>query len=57
MNHLIHAIIAVFWQKYFAAELQAERRIDITDAPGFYDVWVPFFVEIPTEQPAPPTKP
>ncbi len=57
MNHLNHAIIAVLWQKYFAAELLAERRIDITDAPGFYDVWVPFFVEIPNEQPAPPTKP
>ncbi len=55
MSYLIHASIAVLWQKYFGAELLAERRIDIKDAPSFFDVWVPFFVEIPPEQPAPPT--
>ena len=56
MSHLIHAIIAVLWQKYFGEELLAERRIDINDAPSFFDVWVPFFVEIPPEPPAPPSR-
>ncbi len=57
MSHLIHAIFAVLWQKYFGTELLAERRIDIKGAPGFLDVWVPFFVEIPAEPPAPQSAP
>jgi hypothetical protein len=47
MSQFIMALIAVLWKKYFGAELTAETRFDIPNAPGFFDVWIPFFVDIP----------
>jgi hypothetical protein len=52
MGQLIMAILRVLLQKYFIADhIPAEKQIDITDAQSFFDVWIPFFVDIPSEPP------
>ena len=52
MSQLIMAILKVLLQKYIIDDyIPAEKRIDITDAPNFFDVWIPFFVDIPAEPP------
>jgi hypothetical protein len=36
--------------KYFGAELIGQICTEIKDAPGALDVWIPFYVEIPSEE-------
>src|SRR5271166_1794108 len=51
MSQFIMALLAVLLKKYFGAEIMAETRINIPNAAGMFDVWIPFFVEIPDPQP------
>lgn len=46
MTQFIMALTAAFWVKHFGSELTGEVCAEISDAPGFFDVWIPFFVEI-----------
>jgi hypothetical protein len=52
MSQFIMALTAAFWQKHFGSEMTAELREEITHAPGAFDVWIPFFIEIPDAPPA-----
>jgi hypothetical protein len=51
MNHVIHAIISVLYKQNIGPELLPEPLVKITTAPSIFDVWIPFFVEIPSERP------
>jgi hypothetical protein len=52
MTNLIHAILKVLLMRYFIGDyIPAEKRIDIDNAPSFFDVSLPFFVSIPPEPP------
>lgn len=57
MSQFIMALLAVLWRKHFGAEMTAETRVDVPNAPGFFDVWIPFFVDIPPAPPASPASP
>jgi hypothetical protein len=54
MSQFIMALTAAFWLKHFGSEMTGEVCAKITDAPNAFDVWIPFFMEIPD---APPTDP
>jgi hypothetical protein len=51
MSQFIMALIAAFWLKHFGAEMTGEVAANITDAPSAFDVWIPFFMEIPDSPP------
>ena len=52
MLHFLMALAAAFWKEYFGDEIVSDKVIKITDARNVFDVWIPFFVEIPAEKPA-----
>ena len=52
MSQFIMALTAAFWTKHFGSEMTAELYAKITNAPGAFDVWIPFFIEIPGAPPA-----
>jgi hypothetical protein len=54
MNHVIHAIVAVLYTENISRELLSDGLADITTAPSIFDVWVPFFVEVPNQRPSEP---
>ena len=47
MTTLIMALIAAIWRKHFGPELEAEVCAKVADAPGVFEFWLPFFVEVP----------
>ena len=51
MNQVIHAIISVLYTQNIGPELLSEAPVNITTAPSIFDVWIPFFVEIPSQRP------
>jgi len=51
MMQFLMALTAAFWQKHFGQEMTGEVVANIVDSPGVFDVWIPFFVEIPPENP------
>ena len=51
VNHVIYAIIAVLYTQNIGPELLSDAPLDITTAPTIFDVWVPFFVEVPDQRP------
>jgi hypothetical protein len=52
MSQFIMALTAAFWLEHFGAEMTGEVCAKITNAPGAFDVWIPFFMEIPEAPPA-----
>jgi hypothetical protein len=53
MMTFLMALNAAFWKKHFGQEMTGEVVARIADAPGVFDVWIPFFVEIPPDDPVP----
>jgi len=53
MIHFLMALTAAFWRKHFGGEMTGEKVAEIVDAPGVFDVWLPFFVEIPSDDSTP----
>jgi hypothetical protein len=51
MNHLIHAIISALYLRNIGPEVLSGAPIDIRTAPSVFDVWIPFFVEVPEQRP------
>jgi hypothetical protein len=51
MSQFIMALTAAFWRKRFGPDMAAEICARVEDAPDAFDVWIPFFVEIPEEEP------
>jgi hypothetical protein len=51
MNHVVYAIISVLYTKNIGPELLSDAPVDIRTAPSIFDVWVPFFVEVPDQRP------
>jgi hypothetical protein len=51
MIQFILALTAALWQKHFGSEMTGEVCATISDAPGAFDVWIPFFMEIPDAPP------
>jgi hypothetical protein len=49
MMTLLYALTEAFLAKYFGPEMTAEVIAKIADAPGAFDVWLPFYVEIPSD--------
>ena len=47
MTTLIMALTAAIWRKHFGAEFEAEVCAKVADAPGVFEFWLPFFVEVP----------
>ena len=47
MSHFIMSLTAAFWTIHFETEMTGEVCSIIGDAPGAFDVWIPFFTEIP----------
>jgi hypothetical protein len=47
MAQFIMALTAAFWVRHFGSEMTGEVCAEITGAPGAFDVWIPFFMEIP----------
>ncbi len=45
MSIVIQAIAVVLWRQHFGPSLNASETIQITNAPGFRDPWIPFFTE------------
>jgi hypothetical protein len=52
MMTLLHALSEAFLAKYFGPEITCEVIEKIADAPGAFDVWLPFYVEIPPDDSA-----
>jgi hypothetical protein len=53
MSQLIMAILKVLLVKYIVTDhIPAEKKIDVAGAPSIFDVWIPFFVDIPAEPPS-----
>jgi hypothetical protein len=52
MMVLLNALTEAFLVKYFGLEMTAEVIAKIADSPGVFDVWLPFYVEIPPNDPA-----
>jgi hypothetical protein len=51
MNQVIYAITAVLFVENIGSELLSEQPVDIAIAPSIYEVWLPFFVEVPDQLP------
>jgi hypothetical protein len=51
MMALLYALMEAFLAKYFGPEMTGEVIAKIADAPGAFEVWLPFYVEIPPEDP------
>jgi hypothetical protein len=51
MQQVIYAITVVLYKQHIGHELLSEAPVKITTAPSLFDVWLPFFVEIPDERP------
>jgi hypothetical protein len=51
MHHVIYSIITVLYTQHIGLELFSETPVNITTAPSMFDVWIPFFVEIPGQRP------
>jgi hypothetical protein len=51
MMNLLYALTEVFLAKYFGPEMTAEVVAKIPNAPGAFEVWLPFYVEIPPDDP------
>jgi hypothetical protein len=51
MSQFIMALTAAFWAKHFGSEMTGKVCSIISDAPGAFDVWIPFFMEIPDAPP------
>jgi hypothetical protein len=51
MHHVIYAIISVLYTQNIGPELLSEAPVNITTAPSIFDVWIPFFVETPSQRP------
>jgi len=47
MFQFIMSLTAAFWTIHFETEMTGEVCSIIGDAPGAFDVWIPFFAEIP----------
>jgi len=47
MNHVVYAIISVLYAENIGPELLSDAPVNITTAPSIFDVWIPFFVELP----------
>ena len=54
MSHFIMSLTAAFWTIHFGTEMTGEVCSIIGDAPGAFDVWIPFFMEIPDDAPLEP---
>jgi hypothetical protein len=51
MNHVIHAVISVLYIQNIGPELLSDTPVHIRTAPSIFDLWVPFFVEMPDQRP------
>jgi hypothetical protein len=47
MFQFIMSLTAAFWTMHFGTEMTGEVCSIIGDAPRAFDVWIPFFTEIP----------
>jgi hypothetical protein len=52
MIQFIMSLTAALWVKYFGSEMVGEVCANVADAPTALDVWIPFFVEIPSDESA-----
>ena len=43
------AFFAAAWVRHFGAEILAKDVVTVADAPDVDEVWLPFFVEVPTD--------
>jgi hypothetical protein len=53
MSQFITALTTALWTTHFGAGITGEVCSVISDAPGAFDVWIPFFMEIPDAPPEP----
>ena len=51
MMDLLYALTEAFLLKYFGPEITGEVIAKIADAPNAFDVRIPFYVEIPPDDP------
>ena len=42
------AFVAAAWLKHFGAEMVAKDIVTVSDTPDVDEVWLPFFVEVPS---------
>ena len=56
MSQFIISLTSAFWTMYLGTEMTGEVCSIIADAPGAFDVWIPFFMEIPDAIPAAPPR-
>ena len=56
MSQFIISLTSAFWTMYLGTEMTDEVCSIIADAPGAFDVWIPFFMEIPDAIPAAPPR-
>jgi len=50
MTQFIMALTASIWVKHFGPQMTGEVCAKIAGAPDAFEVWIPFFVEIPPEE-------
>lgn len=53
MDKFLLALCEALLAKHFGPEVTSELVRKIEDAPGVFDVWLPFYVEIPSDSPLP----
>ena len=46
MTTLIMALTAAIWRKHFGEEFEAVVCAKVAEAPGVFEFWLPFFVEV-----------
>jgi hypothetical protein len=51
MTQFIMALTAAMWMKHFGPEMTGEICAKVDNAPDALGVWIPFFLEIPSEEP------
>ena len=52
MTQFIMALTAALWMEHLGPQMTGEVCAKVADAPSAFDVWIPFLVEIPREEPA-----
>jgi hypothetical protein len=51
MSQFVMALMAAFWKKHFGPDMTGKVCAELNNAPSAFDVWIPFFVEIPDTPP------
>lgn len=55
MSLFIMALTTAIWRKHFGSEMTGEVCGQIDDALSAFDVWIPFFVDLPDASSPDPT--